>query len=114
MFPRGASARITPALGRNDYYQNPAGGHGARAYPEEHRKDFYLYVDEFQNFVTDAFAGILSEARKYRLNLTVAHQYTAQLVMDKSSASGRCFRQRRYDDSFPGGLGRCGLPGERI
>jgi CxxC-x17-CxxC domain-containing protein len=47
--------------------------------PEEHRKDFYLYVDEFQNFVTDAFAGILSEARKYRLNLTVAHQYTAQL-----------------------------------
>jgi CxxC-x17-CxxC domain-containing protein len=54
--------------------------------PEEHRKDFYLYVDEFQNFVTDAFAGILSEARKYRLNLTVAHQYTAQLVVEKSSA----------------------------
>ncbi len=54
--------------------------------PEETRKDFYLYVDEFQNFVTDAFAGILSEARKYRLNLTVAHQYTAQLVVDKSSA----------------------------
>ncbi|MFA6520232.1 MAG: CxxC-x17-CxxC domain-containing protein [Candidatus Paceibacterota bacterium] len=54
--------------------------------PEEHRKDFYLYVDEFQNFVTDAFAGILSEARKYRLNLTVAHQYTAQLVSDKSTA----------------------------
>lgn len=54
--------------------------------PEESRRDFYLYVDEFQNFVTDAFAGILSEARKYRLNLTVAHQYTAQLVSDKSSA----------------------------
>lgn len=54
--------------------------------PEEYRKDFYLYVDEFQNFVTDAFAGILSEARKYRLNLTVAHQYTAQLISDKSSA----------------------------
>ena len=54
--------------------------------PEDDRKDFYLYVDEFQNFVTDAFAGILSEARKYRLNLTVAHQYTAQLVSDKSSA----------------------------
>src|ERR1035437_8488852 len=54
--------------------------------PEEHRKDFYLYVDEFQNFVTDAFAGILSVARKYRLNLTVAHQYTAQLVVDKNSA----------------------------
>ena len=54
--------------------------------PEESRTDFYLYVDEFQNFVTDAFAGILSEARKYRLNLTVAHQYTAQLVVDKNSA----------------------------
>ncbi len=54
--------------------------------PEEDRRDFYLYVDEFQNFVTDAFAGILSEARKYRLNLTVAHQYTAQLISDKSSA----------------------------
>ena len=54
--------------------------------PEDTRKDFYLYVDEFQNFVTDAFASILSEARKYRLNLTVAHQYTAQLVSDKSSS----------------------------
>ncbi len=54
--------------------------------PEDQRKDFYLYVDEFQNFVTDAFAGILSEARKYRLNLTIAHQYTAQLVSDKSTA----------------------------
>ncbi|MEX2028877.1 MAG: CxxC-x17-CxxC domain-containing protein [Candidatus Paceibacterota bacterium] len=54
--------------------------------PEESRRDFYLYVDEFQNFVTDAFAGILSEARKYRLNLTVAHQYTAQLISEKSSA----------------------------
>ncbi len=54
--------------------------------PEDERKDFYLYVDEFQNFVTDAFASILSEARKYRLNLTVAHQYTAQLVSDKSTA----------------------------
>ncbi len=54
--------------------------------PEEERKDFYLYVDEFQNFVTDAFAGILSEARKYRLNLTVAHQYTAQLVTKESSS----------------------------
>ncbi|MFA7285446.1 MAG: CxxC-x17-CxxC domain-containing protein [Candidatus Paceibacterota bacterium] len=54
--------------------------------PEEERKDFYLYVDEFQNFVTDSFASILSEARKYRLNLTVAHQYTAQLVTKESSA----------------------------
>ena len=54
--------------------------------PEDQREDFYLYVDEFQNFVTDAFASILSEARKYRLNLTVAHQYSAQLVTKESSA----------------------------
>lgn len=54
--------------------------------PEDERRDFYLYVDEFQNFVTDAFAGILSEARKYRLNLTIAHQYTAQLTTKDSSA----------------------------
>ena len=47
--------------------------------PEEQRKDFYLYVDEFQNFATDAFAGILSEARKYRLCLILTHQYIAQL-----------------------------------
>jgi len=46
---------------------------------EEDRKDFYLYVDEFQNFATDTFAEILSEARKYRLNLTIAHQYMGQL-----------------------------------
>ena len=43
------------------------------------RKDFYLYVDEFQNFVTDTFADILSEARKYRLCLIMAHQFIAQL-----------------------------------
>lgn len=47
--------------------------------PEEDRKDFYLYVDEFQNFATDSFASILAEARKYRLNLVVAHQYITQL-----------------------------------
>ncbi len=47
--------------------------------PEEERKDFYLYVDEFQNFATESFAGILSEARKYRLNLILAHQFMAQL-----------------------------------
>lgn len=44
------------------------------------RKDFYLYVDEFQNIVTDTFENILSEARKYGLNLTVAHQYMGQLL----------------------------------
>jgi len=47
--------------------------------PQEQRKDFYLYIDEFQNFTTDSIATILSEARKYRLNLTLAHQYIAQL-----------------------------------
>lgn len=46
---------------------------------EEERVDFYLYVDEFQNFATDSFATILSEARKYRLNLILTHQYIAQM-----------------------------------
>ncbi len=46
---------------------------------EEDRQDFYLYVDEFQNFSTESFANILSEARKYRLNLILANQYIAQL-----------------------------------
>ena len=53
--------------------------------PESERKDFYLYVDEFQNFATDSFASILSEARKYRLDLIIAHQYIGQLVTDKST-----------------------------
>lgn len=47
--------------------------------PEADRKDFFLYVDEFQNFATPSFANILSEARKYRLSLIMAHQYIAQL-----------------------------------
>jgi len=53
--------------------------------PEEDRRDFYLYVDEFQNFATDSFAHILSEARKYRLNIIIAHQYVGQLVTDIST-----------------------------
>ncbi len=53
--------------------------------PEHDRKDFYLYVDEFQNFATDSFATILSEARKYRLNLIVGHQYIGQLVHDRNT-----------------------------
>lgn len=48
--------------------------------PQEQRPNFYLYVDEFQNFITDSIATILSEARKYRLNLIIAHQYIGQLV----------------------------------
>jgi CxxC-x17-CxxC domain-containing protein len=47
--------------------------------PEEKRQDFYLYVDEFQNFATESFANILSEARKYRLNLILGHQYITQM-----------------------------------
>lgn len=47
--------------------------------PEEKRRDFYLYLDEFQNFTTDTIATILSEARKYRLNLNLTHQFVSQL-----------------------------------
>ena len=47
--------------------------------PEETRRDFFLYVDEFQSFTSDSFVSILSEARKYRLCLTLSHQYTDQL-----------------------------------
>ncbi|MDP2741214.1 MAG: type IV secretion system DNA-binding domain-containing protein, partial [bacterium] len=46
---------------------------------EEERNDFYLYVDEFQNFATESFANILSEARKYRLSLILGHQYITQM-----------------------------------
>ena len=46
---------------------------------EKERNDFYLYVDEFQNFATESFVNILSEARKYRLNLILAHQYITQM-----------------------------------
>lgn len=53
--------------------------------PEDKRSDFYLYIDEFQNFTTDSIAIILSEARKYRLNLTIAHQYIGQLVKHNDS-----------------------------
>ena len=56
--------------------------------PEKERKDFYLYVDEFQNFVTDSFASILSEARKYRLNLIVAHQYISQITKMDGGGKG--------------------------
>lgn len=54
--------------------------------PEDDRKDFYLYVDEFQNFATPDFATILSEARKYRLGLTVANQFIGQMDEDVKNA----------------------------
>jgi len=49
--------------------------------PEHERRDFHLFIDEFQNFTTDSFASILAEARKYRLCLTISHQYIDQLPL---------------------------------
>ena len=68
--------------------------------PEEKRRDFYLYVDEFQNFATDSFADILSEARKYRLSLILANQYISQL--EEMTATGRSTKVR---DSVFGNVG---------
>ncbi len=59
--------------------------------PEEERKDFYVYADEFQNFATESFANILSEARKYRLNLILANQYIEQIDDKvKNAIFGNC------------------------
>ncbi len=69
-------------------------------------RDFYLYVDEFQNFSTDSFANILSEARKYRLNLILAHQYIEQLTdVVQAAIFGNvgtmvCFRVGAADAEF--------------
>lgn len=54
--------------------------------PEDERRDFFLYVDEFQTFATESFADVLSEARKYRLSLTMAHQYIEQMPESVASA----------------------------
>jgi hypothetical protein len=54
--------------------------------PMEARKDFYLYIDEFQNFTTDSICSILSEARKYSLNMIIAHQYLGQLVKNQDTS----------------------------
>lgn len=64
------------------------GAMGRANMAKEDRKDFFLYVDEFQNFVSGTFADILSEARKYRLALIMAHQYIAQLESGKSGGEG--------------------------
>ena len=61
--------------------------------PEDERKDFFLYVDEFQNFATESFASVLSEARKYRLCLILANQYLAQLT-EMNAAGGRSSKVR--------------------
>lgn len=55
---------------------------------EPERRDFLLYVDEFQNFATDSFASVLSEARKYRLGLIISHQYIGQLVSMQAGGGG--------------------------
>src|SRR5436190_8039671 len=54
--------------------------------PESERRDFYLFIDEFQNFSTDAFASILAEARKYRSCLMLSHQYIDQLPLPMRQA----------------------------
>ncbi len=54
--------------------------------PESERRDFMLYVDEFQNFTTGSFAAVLSESRKYRLSLIIAHQYLSQLNEETADA----------------------------
>lgn len=60
--------------------------------PESKRRDFYLYIDEFQNFVTESFTKFISDARKYHLNLILAHQYIAQLEsQDKNSMHSAIF-----------------------
>jgi len=74
--------------------------------PEEKRKDFYLYVDEFQNFATPDFAQILSEARKYHLNLTVANQFIGQIEDEVKNAifgnvgTQMCFRVGVTDANY--------------
>jgi hypothetical protein len=70
--------------------------------PQDQRKRFYLYVDEFQNFVTDAFATILSEARKYELGLIMAHQYIGQLVGKSGYEEGS---QTKMRDAVFGNVG---------
>ncbi len=56
---------------------------------EEDRQDFFLYIDEFQNFITDSISTILSEARKYKLDLVIAHQYLGQLIDEKGKTQVR-------------------------
>ncbi|MDP3093739.1 MAG: type IV secretion system DNA-binding domain-containing protein [bacterium] len=74
--------------------------------PEEERADFFLYVDEFQNFATESFATILSEARKYRLDLILGHQYITQMTEEvRDAVFGNvgtivCFRIGAEDAEF--------------
>ena len=67
--------------------------------PEEQRHDFYLYIDEFQNFITERVATILAEARKYKLNLILAHQYIGQLT-EGSGPEGKSYGSKIKDAIF--------------
>ncbi|MDF2379814.1 MAG: type IV secretion system DNA-binding domain-containing protein [Candidatus Gracilibacteria bacterium] len=67
--------------------------------PEEERRPFYMYVDEFQNFATDSFASILSEARKYKLALILAHQYIGQLTVSKSGKQSTAIRDAVFGNA---------------
>lgn len=69
---------------------------------KDDRKDFYLYIDEFQNYVTESIETILSEARKYRLSLNMAHQYLAQLEDEKSGINKG---QSKVKDAVFGNVG---------
>jgi hypothetical protein len=69
---------------------------GRASLPAEQRKDFYLYIDEFQNFLTEGIQVILSEARKYRLCLTIGHQFIGQLVKNNDT---------RFKDAVFGNVG---------
>ena len=69
---------------------------------ESERRDFLLYVDEFQNFATDSFASVLSEARKYRLGLVISHQYIGQLISMQAGGGGMSTKVR---DAIFGNVG---------
>jgi len=73
--------------------------------PESERKDFYLYIDEFQNFITESISTILSEARKYRLCLNMAHQYLGQLMGGSSVGGGGGGGDARIKDAVLGTVG---------
>lgn len=67
--------------------------------PEDQRRPFYMYVDEFQNFATDSFCSILSEARKYRLALIMAHQYIGQLTVSKFGKTTTAIRDAVFGNA---------------
>lgn len=67
--------------------------------PEKDRRPFYMYVDEFQNFATDSFCSILSEARKYKLALIMAHQYIGQLTVSKFGKTTTAIRDAVFGNT---------------